>query len=82
MSSTISSNFFDNDFEPHYMGNSFLYGLNTFECDSIIMYHDEIWKFLYFNSGTDIPVYTNKKGDLLEINLQKAQNVTRMQIHS
>lgn len=74
------SNFFDNKFEPHPMGSYALYGVNTFGCDSIIKFHNEIWKFHYFNVGSDIPTFINKNGDLLEIDLRKAQNVTRMQI--
>ncbi len=76
------TDFFQNMFEPHPNGSYALYGLNTFGCDSIIKFHDEIWKFCYFKIGTDIPVYINKTGDLLEIDLKKTPNVTRMQICS
>ena len=75
-----SSAFFDNKFEPHTMGSYGLYGLNTFCCDSIIKFNDEIWKFLHFKVGSDIPTFINKKGELLEIDLRNAINVTRMQI--
>lgn len=78
---SISSEFFQNKFEPIPI-KSYLNGLNTIEYNSIIMFHDEIWKFCYFKSGSDISIFMNKNGELLEINLQKAQNVTRMKICS
>ena len=77
-----SSDFFANKFEPHSYGNYGLYGLNTFGCDSIIKFNDEIWKFLHFKKSSEIPTFVNKNGDLIEINLRNAQNVTRMQICS
>jgi len=78
--SSIASDFFENKFEPHPMGSYCLYGLNTIGCDSIIKFHDEIWKFVHFKVGSEIPTFINKKGDILEINLRNAPNVTRMQI--
>ena len=77
-----TSEFFQNKFEPLPIGSYNLDGLNTIEYNYIIMFHDEIWKFCYFKTDSDISVFMNKNGELLEINLQKAQNVTRMQICS
>jgi len=73
------SNIFDNDFEPRPLEDYGLYGVETFG-DSFIKFHDKIWKFLYFQGKSNIAVYIDKTGEFLEICLEKAQNVTRMQI--
>jgi len=80
--SYVLSSFFNNKFEPHYFGNYALYGLNTFGCNSIIMFRDEIWKFCYFKHGSDIPYYVNKDGTVLGIEIWNENNITRMQICS
>lgn len=67
-------------FKEHPDGNCLMYGLNTFGCESIIRFHDELWKFLHFKSGTDITVYVNERGELLEIDLRRTPGVTRMDI--
>ncbi len=73
-------NYFDNNFVEHPSGSYGLYGLNMLGCDSTIKYLDQIWRFKYFKTNSDVPVYINKNGEYLEINLKQAQNVTRMQI--
>jgi hypothetical protein len=52
----------NNDFIPHENGNNMCYGLNSFGCDSIIKYNNDIWKFLWFLTGTNKAVYMNKEG--------------------
>ena len=80
----MSSNpYFDNNFLskntfiPHKDGNAMNYGLNSFGCESIISYNNDIWKFVYFLNGTtNKAVYYNKNGlelvlDLYTINDNK-----------
>jgi hypothetical protein len=51
-----------NTFIPHKDGNAMNYGLNSFGCESIISYNNDIWKFLYFLNGSNKAVYINKNG--------------------
>jgi hypothetical protein len=42
----ISQYLLTNNFVPHKGGNMMNYGLNSFGCDSVIEYNDDIWKFV------------------------------------
>ena len=70
-------------FEKHENGNMFRYGLNSWGCDSVISYNNDIWKFVCFLNGiTNKAVYYNKDGlelilDLYTINDNKP---IRMQV--
>ena len=68
-----------NQFREHPYGSYALYGLNSFGCESTIRFHDELWKFIHIKSGTEIPVYVNAKGELLEIDLRRTPGITRME---
>ena len=52
----------NNVFIPHKNGNDMCYGLNSFGCDSIISYNNDIWKFVWFLTGTNKAIYINKNG--------------------
>jgi hypothetical protein len=58
-----------------------MYGLNSFSCESTIKFHGDLWKFVWFKSGTEIPVYVNKKGELLEIDLKRTPGIKRMEAY-
>lgn len=46
------------NYKFHKSGNAFLNGINTFDCNSIILYENDVWEFKYFgNSGG--PNYNN-----------------------
>ncbi len=63
----------------HPNGNYGLYGLNTFECESIIRFKGEILKFHAFKTGTNLAIYTNEKGEQVTIDVyDKSLNITRM----
>ena len=54
-------------FRPHHGGNYGLFGLNMFGSDSTISYTEidgsvDIWRFLYYSSGSTDPVYINVGG--------------------
>jgi hypothetical protein len=70
-----------NTFLPHKDGNSMNYGLNSFGCDSIIKYNNDIWKFIWFITGTNKAVYINKAGEIFIYNNQDL-DITRMEIIS
>lgn len=59
-----------NTFVPHKDGNAMNYGLNSFGCESIISYNNDIWKFVYFLVNSNIGVYYNKNGQRLELDLR------------
>jgi hypothetical protein len=75
-----SIDFFSNTFEEHPMGSYALYGLNTFNCDSIIQYDGEIWQFIHYKGKSEIPTFINKDGIMKEIDLRNTKNVKRMRI--
>jgi hypothetical protein len=66
-----------NTFEPHELGNQMKYGLNTFGCESIIKYNDDIWKFIWFENNDAI--YINKYGTRLVLDKYITGEITRMQ---
>jgi hypothetical protein len=75
--------FFAQTFQVHPNGNANLFGLNTFGCDSIIKYKNQIWKFYAFQTGTDNAIYLNKFNETFILNcIQKdpnvIENITRM----
>ena len=59
-SKSANNTFFDQTFRVHPMGNANCFGLNTFGCDSIIQYGNQIWKFYAFQTGTENAIYLNK----------------------
>jgi hypothetical protein len=65
-------------FKPHILGNSMLYGLNSFGCDSTISYKDDIWRFIYFSGNG--ACYTNAQNQCITIPLEYNDEITRMQI--
>jgi len=67
-------------FVAHVNGNSNLYGLNTFGCESYIMFKDdpEIWQFYSFSSNN--ANYVNRYGAVKTIACKYSEDITRMQI--
>jgi hypothetical protein len=65
-------------FVPHKNGNSMNCGLNSFGCESIIKYNDDIWKFVWFLNKTNIAVYVNKHGNEFHYDTDKTFDMTRM----
>ncbi len=65
-------------FVPHTNGNIMNYGLNSFGCNSIIEYNNDIWKFVYFNKNN--AVYVNKDKNEIHFNTFNMSNmkITRM----
>ena len=57
-----------NTFIPHEKGNIMMYGLNSFGSESIIQYNNDIWKFIWYTTGTRDAVYMNKEGEYITIN--------------
>jgi hypothetical protein len=49
-------------------GNSGLYGLNFLGSNSIIEFKDKIWKFVYWEIGTNIACYINVNSEILSFN--------------
>ena len=49
-------------------GNSGLYGLNFLGSNSIIEFKDKIWKFVYWEIGTNIACYININNEILSFN--------------
>ena len=79
------SSFFSNNFVEHPMGSHGLYGVNFFGCNSIIQFDGDIWKFMYFKHGSDVPYYVNKDGQIRQIDLVKIRHetperITRMMV--
>jgi hypothetical protein len=62
-------------FKLHQSGKQFLNGINTFGCNSIILYNNDIWKFKYFgDSGTknyNLMFYVKLNDDASESNESK-----------
>ena len=54
-----------NKFKTHYRGNSGLYGLNFLGSHSIIEFKDKIWKFVYWETGSNIACYINVNSEIL-----------------
>ena len=80
-----SQDFFSNTFVEHPLGSTGLYGVNYFGCNSIIKLDGDIWNFAHFESGNDIPYYTNRNGELRQVDLLKIrrdtpERITRMMI--
>lgn len=71
-----------NTFRPHPGGNRQLFGLNDFGCDSIILFEEQMWKFLYFDKN-GIPIYINalREQRRIHLNDMKGDNTvaTRME---
>ena len=65
ISYNISNFLSKNTFIPHKDGNAMNYGLNSFGCESIISYNNDIWKFVYFLNCSNKAVYINKNGQEL-----------------
>jgi hypothetical protein len=79
MFSDITTYLNSTSFVDHPMGNYALYGLNTFGCDSIIRYNDEIMKFYAFMSFTGNAIYISKNGTEHIINPNNSSlNITRL----
>jgi hypothetical protein len=69
-------------FKPHSMGNYALYGLNTFGCESIIDFYNDIWKFYAFEVGNNNAIYINKSGHSFLLNTfsnHSQLNITRLE---
>jgi hypothetical protein len=50
-------------------------------CD-VIRFHNELWIFIhrkYDNYNTEIQVFVNKNGELLEIDLNRTRGITHME---
>jgi len=63
----------------HPNGNYGLYGLNAFECESMIRFNGEILKFHAFKTGTNLAIYTNEKGGHVVVDVyNKSLEITRM----
>jgi hypothetical protein len=80
--SNISDYLNSHAFELHPNGNSMLFGLNSFGCNSVILYQNDIWKFYAFESGTDNAIYYNKDGKRFVFNTHDTQvksQITRLQ---
>ncbi len=80
--SNISDYLNSHSFEVHPNGNSMLFGLNSFGCNSVILYQNDIWKFYAFESGTDNAIYYNKDGKRFVFNTYDTQvksQITRLQ---
>ena len=61
--------------------NSFNFGLNSFGCESIIKYNDDIWKFNSFETGTSNAIYYNKDNVKFIVNLYNMPpNIIRMRV--
>ena len=41
------------NFKPHKYGNACFNGVNTWGCNSVILYEGDVWKFQYFGSEGD-----------------------------
>jgi hypothetical protein len=61
------------------MGNYALYGLNTFGCDSVILYNNRILKFYAFLAGSNQAIYIDEYGSQTVINpYDRSLQITRM----
>jgi hypothetical protein len=69
------------NFREHPGGSTGLYGLNLFDYESTIQFHDDLWRFIWFKPGTQTPMYVNKKGEILEIDLRKTHGIKRMEAY-
>ncbi len=79
MDSDIPAYLTNNEFVPHPMGNYACYGLNTFGCNSVILYNDELLKFYSFQGSTNNAIYINKDGKQIIININdETLKITRM----
>ncbi len=69
-------------FVPHVNGNANLYGLNSFGCDSYIMFKDDpdVWRFISFAVGSNHANYVNRHGTVKTIECKYRDDITRMQI--
>jgi len=65
-------------FKPHENGNMFRYGLNSWGCNSIISYNNNIWKFIGFEPNKSDAQYINMNGDITII-IDYGEGITRMQ---
>ena len=66
------------NFETHENGNMFRFGLNSWGCESIIQYNNNIWKFIWFIPNTNNAQYINKEGDNIIITGNE-EGIVRMQ---
>jgi hypothetical protein len=76
----ISQYLSKNSFVPHKNGNAMNYGLNSFGCDSIINYNNDIWKFVWFFVNSNKAVYVNKNEEelILDTNNMDKMDIIRM----
>ncbi len=69
-------------FRPHPFGDKLLFGLNGFGCDSVILFEEHLWKFLYFAKNNQ-PIYINARGQKQPFDFKDETNVrsktTRME---
>ena len=72
----------NNNFVPHTNGNSMHYGLNEFGCNSVILYNNQIWKFIWFINNSNNAVYINKEGDEFVLNDINYTTITRMMVQN
>ena len=66
-------------FIHHENGNKMRYGLNSFGCNSIIQYNNQIWKFIHFIHNTDNAVYINNEGEQFILDAYNKEGIIRMQ---
>ena len=66
------------NFEEHVDGNMYKFGLNSWGCDSIIKYNNEIWKFIGFIPHKNDALYINKNSIIITITGNE-EGIVRMQ---
>ncbi len=66
-------------FIPHSGGNYGRYGLNLFGCNSVILYNNDYWKFIWFVNNSNDAVYINKNGKEFILKDNTDKNIIRMQ---
>ncbi len=80
VSNVCSSYLSNHTFIPHSGGNSMNFGLNSFGCESIIKYMEDIWIFAYFIQNSNNAVYFNKNGQKVVLDSYEMHklDITRM----
>ena len=56
--------------------------IHSLDYESVIRFHNELWIFIhrkYDNYDTEIQVFVNNNGELLEIDLNRTHRITHME---